>query len=131
MTEPIKPHIPRSASASASIVGRIVVRILKSRVFWIAAVPILLIYCGAGSCTTYVPPNMVGVKQVVYGSNAGIRKEIYRCGLHLILPSVERLFLFPQDLQVVNFSDSPSEVSQQSRTTPAVKLLTSDGYSVT
>ncbi len=131
MSDPIKPRVPQSASTFLSALLRLLGKILKSRAFWIAAVPIILLYCGAGSCTTYIPPNEVAVKQVIYGSNAGIRKDLYGCGLHLIIPGVERLYEFPQDLQVVNFSDSPSEVSQASKTAPAVKLLTSDGYSVT
>ena len=127
----IRPKIPASATTVLSALFRLLGKILKSKIFWIAAVPLLIAYCGAGACWTYVPPNIVAVKQVIYGSSAGIRKDLYRCGLHLIVPGVERLYFFPQELQVVNFSDSSSEVSVSSKSAPAVKLLTSDGYSVT
>jgi regulator of protease activity HflC (stomatin/prohibitin superfamily) len=70
------------------------------------------------------------VKQVYYGSGAGIKKELYGPGLHFVTAGVERLYLFPRDLEVVNFSDSHSEVSQNQKSAPSVKLLTSDGYSV-
>jgi len=131
MSDSIRPKLPFSAAGLLGGVLGILGKILKTRIFWIAIVPIILIYCGAGSCTTYVPPNMVGIKQVVYGSGAGIKKDLYESGVYFIVPGVERLYLFPRDVQVVNFSDSASEVSKDLRSAPAVKLLTSDGYSVT
>jgi regulator of protease activity HflC (stomatin/prohibitin superfamily) len=73
---------------------------------------------------------MVGLRQVYYGDGAGIKKEVYGPGLHLIAAAVERLHLFPHDLQLVNFSDSPSEASQQLRSAPSIKIQTSDGYNV-
>jgi len=109
---------------------RLVFRILKSRWFWILVAPILLVYCGASSCTTYVPPNMIGIKQVIYGSNAGIRKDTYGPGLHWLTLGVEKMHLFPRDLQVVSFSDSEAEMSRASRSAQAIKVQTSDGYNV-
>src|SRR5687767_792221 len=84
---------------------RLIGRILRNRWFWIFGGPVILVYFAASSCTTYVPPNMAGVKQVYYGSSAGIRNERYGPGLHLVTAGVERLHLFPADLQVVSFSD--------------------------
>ena len=46
------------------------------------------------------------------------RPESYGPGLHFIVAGVERLHLFPHDLQVINFSDSSSEISQQVRAAP-------------
>jgi regulator of protease activity HflC (stomatin/prohibitin superfamily) len=112
------------------IAGNLLKRMLKSRVFWIAAGALFLVYCGPSSCSTYVPPNMVGVKQVYYGSSAGIKNEQFGPGLHFIAGGVERLHLFPHDLQLVNFSDSSSEVSQKTRSAPSIKIQTSDGYNV-
>jgi regulator of protease activity HflC (stomatin/prohibitin superfamily) len=126
----IHPRVPGSGQAAARGLLRVLGRILRSKIFWIAALPVIVFYCGAGSCTTYVPPDMVGIKQVYYGSGAGIKPEPYGSGLHFITAGVERLHLFSRDLQVINFSDSPSEVSANLRNAPAVKLLTSDGYSV-
>jgi regulator of protease activity HflC (stomatin/prohibitin superfamily) len=87
-------------------------------------------WCGPSSCTTYVPPNMVGVRQVYYGSNAGIKPETYGPGLHFVVGGIERLHLFRHDLQVVNFSGSSSEASIAERTAPSIKIQTSDGYNV-
>ncbi len=82
------------------------------------------------SSSTYVPPNMVGVRQVYFGSNAGLQKDTFGPGLYMVISGVERLHLFPTDLQIVNFSDSQSETSKSFRTAPAVKIQTSDGYNV-
>jgi regulator of protease activity HflC (stomatin/prohibitin superfamily) len=73
---------------------------------------------------------MVGVRQVYYGSSAGIKNDVRGPGLHFLAAGVERLHLFPHDLQLINFSDSPSEVSLQQRTAPSIKIQTSDGYNV-
>jgi regulator of protease activity HflC (stomatin/prohibitin superfamily) len=73
---------------------------------------------------------MVGVRQVYYGGSAGIKNDVYGPGLHFITAGVERLHLFPHDLQILNFSDSSSEVSQQFRSAPSIKIQTSDGYNV-
>jgi regulator of protease activity HflC (stomatin/prohibitin superfamily) len=67
---------------------------------------------------------------VYYGSQAGIRNESYGPGLHFVISGVERLHLFPHDLQVINFSDSQSEVSNDFRSAPSIKIQTSDGYNV-
>ena len=82
------------------------------------------------TCSTYVPPNMVAIRQVYFGSGAGIKPERYDPGLHFIMAGVERLHLFPADLQAVNLSDSPSETSARFRAAPSIKIQTSDGYNV-
>jgi regulator of protease activity HflC (stomatin/prohibitin superfamily) len=104
--------------------------VVKRRWFWIVMPLALLGWCGPRACTSYVPPATIGVKQVYYGGNAGIRKELYGPGLHFVALGIERLHHFPSDVQVVNFSDSASETSREFRTAPAVKIQTSDGYQV-
>src|SRR5690349_1519750 len=98
---PKRPFDRQRLTGAAGILGRIVRRLLRSRVFWIAAAVIFVAYCGPSSCSTYVPPNMVGVRQVYYGSGAGIKPDLYGPGLHFITAGVERLHLFPHDLQIL------------------------------
>src|SRR4029079_6023060 len=62
--------------------------------------------------------------------SAGIKNERYGPGLHFVTAGVERLHLFPSDLQVMSFSDSSSEMSRAVRNAPAIKVQTSDGYNV-
>jgi regulator of protease activity HflC (stomatin/prohibitin superfamily) len=130
----IRPTIGLSgkeAFGSAGRVGwRLLTRLLRVRLLWIVGGAWLGFYLLGGIFTTYVPPSMVGVKQVFYGSNRGIQHELLWPGLHFITTGVERVHLFPHDLQLVNFSDSPSEVSAELRTAPSIKIQTNDGYSV-
>jgi regulator of protease activity HflC (stomatin/prohibitin superfamily) len=112
------------------LAGRILGNLLRRRGFWFLAGGVFLAYLGPASCTTYVPPDMVGVKQVYYGAGAGIKNQVYGPGTHFVVATVERLHLFPHDLQLVNFSDSPSEISRQFRSAPSIKIQTSDGYNV-
>jgi regulator of protease activity HflC (stomatin/prohibitin superfamily) len=126
----ITPKLPFRGSRVATIAGRLVKRLLRSKTAWIIFVALFIVWCGPSSFSTYVPPNMIGIKQVYYGSSAGIKNEAYGPGLHFLAAGVERLHLFPRDLQLVNFSDSPSEVSREFRSAPSIKIQTSDGYNV-
>src|SRR5262249_61179310 len=120
MSDPVRPKLPSSASGLLSGVFRILGRILKSRLFWLIFVPLLVVYCGANSVTSYVPPNQVAIKQVFYGSSRGIQPDIYKPGVYFLMPGVEQFHLFPPDLPVMNYSDSPTEGAPVQRTRKAI-----------
>lgn len=126
----IRPRRPFDARGAAGLGLRILRRLARSRAAWVIGGVLFIGYCGPSSCSTYVPPNMVAVKQVFYGSNAGIKNETFGPGLHFLAAGVERLHLFPRDLQIINFSDSSSETSLRLRSAPSIKIQTSDGYNV-
>ena len=130
MTEPIRPRLPFNWSRVGALALGLLRRLLRVRLLWIVGGSLLAIYILASSCGTYVPPNMIGVRQVYFGSGAGIKPESYGPGLHFIVGGVERLHLFPHDLQVISFSGSSSEASQQQRQADWIKIQTSDGYNV-
>src|SRR5262249_2611275 len=102
----------------------------RVRAVWLAGGILLVVYGIPSCCSTYVPPNMVGVRQVAYGSGAGIKRDVYGPGLHLVVPGAERVPLFPPGLPLLNFPDSPAEASRQYRSAPSIKIQTSDGYNV-
>ena len=130
MSDVIEPKMPWHPKRIFDLLIGIIRGFLRRRRLALVVGSLFLIWIGAKSCSTYVPPNMVGLKQVYYGSEAGIRKQIYWPGLHFVAPGVERLHLFPHDIQVIDFSDSPSEVSSELRSAPSIKIQTSDGYNV-
>jgi regulator of protease activity HflC (stomatin/prohibitin superfamily) len=133
MTRPIIPQVPRLPLSGGDLWSRLVILLkwlARRRAVWIVVGGWLLIRIGTAVCATYVPPNMIGIKQVYFGSGAGIRPGTYGPGVHFVVSGVERLHLFPGDLQTLNLSDSASEMSTQTRSAPSIKLQTSDGYNV-
>jgi regulator of protease activity HflC (stomatin/prohibitin superfamily) len=79
---------------------------------------------------TYVPPNMVGVRQVSYGPGKGLQKERVGFGYRRQIAGYETIHTFPRDIQVVEFTNNPSETSALHRQMPAINVPTVDGYPV-
>ncbi len=130
MSDFIRPRAPINWQSAWSVLGGLLRRLARVKLLWVILGGWLVVYILGSSCSTYVPPNMIGVRQVYFGSSAGIRPESYGPGLHFIIAGAERLHLFPRDLQVINFSGSSSETSDQSRQSDSIKIQTSDGYNV-
>jgi regulator of protease activity HflC (stomatin/prohibitin superfamily) len=130
VSEPIRPRLPFDWRTVGAFAGGVARRLLRVRLLWMIGGSVLAIYVLASSCSTYVPPNMMGVRQVYFGSGAGIKPESYGPGLHFIVAGAERLHLFPHDLQIINFSGSSSEGSETSKQADSIKIQTSDGYNV-
>lgn len=99
---------------------------------WLLFATVLVVAIGWGGCTSYVRPGQWGVKQVVLGSGQGVHQEIYAPGLHWVTPGAERMHTFAADLQVLEMSDSelPSSHIPNLRNVPALKIQTSEGYTV-
>jgi len=79
---------------------------------------------------TYVPPNMVGVRQISYGPNKGLQKRPVEFGYQWQIAGYETIHTFPRDIQVVEFTNSSSESSDLHRRMPAINVPTVDGYPV-
>ena len=130
MRDPNRPRLPFDWNTVGGVVLGVLRRLFRIKRLWIVLGSFLGVYILGSSCSTYVPPNMIGIRQVYFGSSAGIRPESYYPGLHFIVAGAERLHLFPHDLQIINFSGSSSELSEQSRQADSIKIQTSDGYNV-
>lgn len=105
---------------------------VRWRVIWPIVAILVVVIGGWNSCTTYVRPGQWGVKQVVFGSGQGVHSEIFAPGTYFLTPGAERMHLFPADLQVLEMSDSqvPSAHIPNLRTVAALKIQTSEGYTV-
>lgn len=79
---------------------------------------------------TYVPPDMVGVRQVSYGPGKGLQKKPVRSGYTHEIAGYERVHTFPREIQVVEFTNSSLEAASGHRQLPAIKVPTVDGYPV-
>jgi len=85
-------------------------------------------------CFTYVGPNEYGIKVVQVGilSKRGVHHEVYHTGYHFVLRpfGVERLYLFPKDIQVLDLTGTREESAQEAKVTKPAHIQTSDGFFV-
>jgi len=79
---------------------------------------------------TYVPPDEIGLRQISFGSSKGLQKTLVHPGYRRQIRSYETIRTFPRNIQVVEFTDSEIERSQDHRTVGAINVPTVDGYPV-
>ena len=96
----------------------------------------LLLTVFFGACTTYVPPNQVGIKESRLIPPTGIQDgEIKGGRVKFLLPG-QTIHLFPTDIQILDLTSSKKETGRQNdvhenhRIEPAVQINTSDGSQV-
>jgi regulator of protease activity HflC (stomatin/prohibitin superfamily) len=104
----------------------------RMRVLWPAGMALVAALIAYNACTVYVRPFERGVKQVILGGDKGINETVYGPGLHWVTPGTERMHLFPSDMQVLEMADSSAAVTESTnhRVTHAIKIQTSEGYTV-
>jgi len=97
--------------------------------FWLLLllVPLFLL---RACVITYVPPDRIGVRQVSYGPGKGLQKKPVTSGYRREIGGYEKIHTFPRNIQVVEFTNTPSESNEKHRQMPAVKVPTVDGYPV-
>ncbi len=79
----------------------------------------------------YVAPNEFGIKEVKIGINRGIQEKVYETGLNFVLPfGLERMHLFPRDLQLFEMTNFPTSATRLHRYEKAALIQTSDGFFV-
>ena len=69
-------------------------------------VPLFLL---RGCFITYVPPDQIGVRQVSFGPGRGLHKEVVSSGYRREVSGYESVYTFPREIQVVEFTNHPSE----------------------
>ena len=82
------------------------------------------------SLLSYVGPNEFGVIQNKLGG--GIQKDIKNTGLHIVIPVMEDIFLFPKDLMVFDMAKRHTVKRVKGRVFlgGAAHIQTSDGFYV-
>jgi len=78
----------------------------------------------------YVSPNQIGLRQISFGMNKGLQKELVKPGYRREISGYERIQTFPRDVQAVEFSNDQAERGQDHRTIGAINVPTVDGYRV-
>jgi regulator of protease activity HflC (stomatin/prohibitin superfamily) len=79
---------------------------------------------------TYVPPDQIGLRQISFGSSKGLQKTLVRPGYRRQIRSYETIRTFPRNIQVVEFTNTETERSEDHRTVNAINVPTVDGYPV-
>ena len=112
-------------------IGRRALASRGGRIVYLVAAVGLAVLVSYGSCTVYIRPNELGIKQVIVGPGKGIKPDIHRAGLHWVTPGTERMHRFPADIQLLNLTDDVNERALDDvRRTPALNIQTSEGYNV-
>jgi regulator of protease activity HflC (stomatin/prohibitin superfamily) len=95
----------------------------------LAAVLVPLLFVRA-CLVTYVAPDRIGMRQIVFGPSKGLQKELVLPGYRREISGYEQIRTFPHDLQVVEFTNTPQETGGGKVLKPAIKVPTVDGYPV-
>src|SRR5262249_26791509 len=82
------------------------------RILLLIGVPLLLL---RGCATTYVAPDQVGLRQISFGPHKGLQKQLVGSGYRRQIIGYERIFTFPRDLQVIEFTNNPVESEERHR----------------
>ncbi len=113
-------------------------RFLDSRFFRGLVIPIvaaaLIVKLLIWSCFTYVRPYEYGIKvvRVPVLAARGVHKEVYDTGFHLVLKpfDLERMYVFPKDVQVLDLTGAREEAAKEASVGKAAHIQTSDGFFV-
>ena len=79
---------------------------------------------------TYVAPDQIGMRQISFGPNKGLQKELVRAGYRRQIAGYEKIQTFPRNIQLIEFTNDESEKSGDHRTVGAINVPTVDGYPV-
>jgi len=104
----------------------------RARLLWLGIASLVVVLVGYNSCTTYIGPGELGVKQISWGINKGIEPHVYDVGLHYV-GAGEKMHRFPARVQVLELASSSAEGTSDlegHRTTAAINIQTSEGYTV-
>jgi regulator of protease activity HflC (stomatin/prohibitin superfamily) len=114
------------------VAGNRVFATRRGRILYLILAALVVVLVAYNTCTSYVRPNEVGLKQITVGAKRGITNEVFYPGLHWVTPGTERMITFPSDMQVLNLTNDPNErAKDDERKLPALNIQTSEGYAVT
>ena len=84
-----------------------------------------------GCLITYVAPDEIGLRQVSFGPNKGLQKQLVMPGYRREIDGYETVRTFPRNIQAIEFTNSTGESGTAGhRTVPAINVPTVDGYPV-
>jgi len=128
-SDPLGQLRAAATSLSTLLSGRFVGGVLVP-----LAVLFVLVKVAMFACVTYVGPNQFGIKVVRLPilSSRGVHNQVYPPGFHLVLKpfNAEQMFLFPKDVQVIDFTGTREEAAREAELRRPAHIQTSDGFFV-
>lgn len=82
------------------------------------------------SLFVYVEPNEFGIQEKKLGSNKGVQKEVYTCGLYFVPWFLRKMHTLPRDIQVLEMSGNYETTAKNARVERVAHIQTSDGFFV-
>src|SRR3954451_13367 len=79
---------------------------------------------------TYVPLDQIGLRQVSFGMNKGLQKQLVQPGYRRAISGYETIRTFPRNIQAIEFTNDETERGADHRTVSAINVPTVDGYPV-
>jgi regulator of protease activity HflC (stomatin/prohibitin superfamily) len=79
---------------------------------------------------TYIAPDQIGMRQISFGPNKGLQKNLVRAGYRRQIAGYEKIQTFPRNIQLIEFTNDESERGADHRTVGAINVPTVDGYPV-
>lgn len=79
---------------------------------------------------SYVAPQEIGLRQISFGPGRGLQKELVHPGYRRRITGYETIRTFPQNIQVIEFTNNNAESGSDHRQVAAINVPTVDGYPV-
>jgi regulator of protease activity HflC (stomatin/prohibitin superfamily) len=79
---------------------------------------------------TYVAPDQIGMRQISFGPNKGLQKNLVSAGYRRQIAGYEKIQTFPRNIQLIEFTNDEGERGADHRTVGAINVPTVDGYPV-
>ena len=132
--DPDIPHLPSDWRDGASMLSGMLQSGFVRRVILPVLVLLAILKVAMWACITNVAPNEFGIKvvRVALLSTPGVQPKVYDTGFHFVLKplDLERMYKFPKDLQVIDFTGTREEAAREANVTRAAHIQTSDGFYV-
>lgn len=121
-------------SRVGSLLGQLLQSPFVRRVVLPLALLLLVLKLAMWTCLTYVGPNQYGIKvvRVALLGTPGVQPTVYDTGFHFVLKplDLERMYLFPKDLQIIDLTGTREEAAREANIGRAAHIQTSDGFYV-
>ena len=95
-----------------------------------AVLALLPLFLVRGCMITYVGPDEIALRQISFGPGKGLQKALVKPGYRRQMFGYEKVYPFPRNMQILEFTNSEEERARADRKLTAINVPTVDGYPV-